>query len=382
VNAPARFGLACCLSEHERLQRVAAVQPGLISFAGGLPDPELFPKRELAGAFVQVLELPGSPALQYGWPEGHVGLRHDVARRLAQRGAELDPGRVIITSGAQQAIALAARACLGVGARVGVEERCYPGALDVFGALGAELTTLAAHADAYYVMPSVSNPLGQTMASAQRRQLLQRALHQRAWLLEDDAYAETVFDGGVPRPLCADAPERAFHIGTFSKVLCPGLRIGWLVPPRALFGRCLQLKQGSDLQANSLTQLILQRYLAAGGFDSHLERARRHYRRRARLLAGALRRYLPELRFREPLGGFSIWAESELMVDDDALLDAAVEQGVSFDAGRAFRWDADPRLSFRLSFSCVAEPDIERGVLRLARALLQCRRSIRLARPA
>jgi 2-aminoadipate transaminase len=382
VNASARFGLACSLSEHERLQRVAAAQDGVISFAGGLPDPQLFPKRELACAFTQALQLPGSPALQYAWPEGHAGLRHYVARRLSARGAELSPERVIITNGAQQAITLAARVCIQADARVGVDPCCYPGALDALRTLGARFTSLATATGCYYVMPSVSNPSGQMLPSAQRQHLIGRALRREAWILEDDAYAETRFDDVLPRPLCADAPEQVFHIGTFSKTLCPGLRIGWLVPPAALFAQCLQLKQGSDLQASSLTQLLLERYLAQGGYDLHLRQARRHYLRRVRLLGRALRRYLPELHFREPVGGFSIWVESELILDDDALLDAAVQQGVSFDTGRAFRWDTDPRLSFRLSFSCVPEADIEQGVLRLARALVHCRRSIRLARPA
>jgi 2-aminoadipate transaminase len=357
------------LGEHDQLQREAAARPDVISFAGGLPDPQLFPKGELSDAFRQALDLPGSPALQYGWPEGHSGLRQSVVRRLALRGVKLDAERVIITSGAQQALTLAARACVVSGMEVGVPERCYPGALEAFRSLGARLTSLMSRADTYYVMPSISNPLGQVMSPMQRRQLLQRARRCEAWVLEDDAYAETLFEGPAPRPLLAEAPERVFHIGTFSKSLCPGLRIGWLVPPRAQFGVCLQLKQASDLQANSLTQLLLERYLAHDDFDAHLRRARRDYQHRSRLLARALRRYLPELSFHDPAGGFSIWVESELVLDEHRLLDAAVEQGVSFDPGRAFRWDSDPRLSFRLSFSCVPEAAIDRGVVRLARAL-------------
>jgi len=381
VSLSPESGLTC-LSEHDQLQREAAARPDVISFAGGLPDPQLFPKRELADAFRQALDLPDSPALQYGWPEGHAGLRQAVAKRLSRRGLELDPEQVIITSGAQQAITLAARACVVSGMEVGVPERCYPGALDAFRSRGARLTSLASRADAYYVMPSTSNPLGQVMSPMQRRQLLERARRCEAWVLEDDAYAETLFEGSAPRPLLAEAPERVFHIGTFSKALCPGLRIGWLVPPRAQFGVCLQLKQASDLQANSLTQLLLERYLAQDGFDEHLNLARRHYQQRARLLARALRRYLPELSFQDPAGGFSIWVESELVLDEHALLDAAVEQGVSFDPGRAFRWDSDARLSLRLSFSCVQESAIDQGVVRLARALRRCRTTMRLARPA
>lgn len=377
---PSDPSLACCLSERDRLQRVAAARPGTISFAGGLPDPRLFPTQQLAQAFLAAVEVPGAPALQYGWPEGEAELRRHVAARLNRRGAALEAERVIITSGAQQGIVLALRACLHEGRRVGIDARSYPGALELLRSMRAELVPLESDAAAYYVMPSLNNPLGQSMQLDDRLQLLARARRSAAWVLEDDAYAELLFDASAPRPLLADLPERVLHIGTFSKALCPGLRIGWLVPPPELFKTCLELKQRSDLQANSLTQGLLQRYLAQGTFDEHLARARDHYARRADLLSGALRRYLPELRFRMPLGGFSIWVESDLLLSDESLLDAAVDRGVSFDAGRAFRWDGDPRLSFRLSFSCVNELDIEPGVVRLARALAQCRGNLRLAR--
>lgn len=364
--------LPSCLSEPERLQRVAAARASVISFAGGLPDPELFPRRRLAQAFGDALRLPGSPALQYGWPEGYAQLREVVAERLRRRGVPLDAERVLITSGAQQAISIALRACLRPEATVGIDAYSYPGALDALHAVGARPSSLVQPADAYYVMPALANPEGRTMTPLERARLLAQARRSDAWILEDDAYAETVFDGLPPVPLLAQAPERVFHIGTFSKALCPGLRIGWLVPPHRALETCLRFKQANDLQANSLTQILVERYLTSGDFDGHLRRVRARYRRRAWLLARALERELPQLRFQLPRGGFSIWLQSERPIDDARLLDTGLAHGVSFDAGRPFCRDAPRGLCLRLSYSSVPESRIEEGARRLARTLAAC----------
>lgn len=359
------------LSEHDRLQRLAAARSDVISFAGGLPDPKLFPRRELVRAFVATIERPSCAALQYGWPEGLLGLRRYVAERLVERGARVEPNQVVITSGAQQAIFFSLHAALRPGATLGVEPESYPGALDAARAFGATLTPLEAPAHAYYVMPSLGNPRGQPLSPAARERLLERARRARACIIEDDAYADTVFSGRALRPLLADAKERVFHIGTFSKTLCPGLRVGWVVAPERYLRRMLRAKQDNDLQANGLSQALLEAYLEGGTFEALKARARRRYRRRARLLAEAVRRYLPEFRFGEPSGGFSLWLESELPVSDGALYDAALREGVSFDLGRAFRRAPAPGdpLCLRLSYSCVAEEQIEAGAERLARAL-------------
>lgn len=360
--------LSGCLSEPERLQREAAARKDIISFAGGLPDPQLFPLRKLAQAFTDALLMPGCPALQYGWPEGYEPLRRAVAERLGRRGVAVDSARVLITSGAQQAISIALGACVQPGGCVGVDEFSYPGALDAVRAHGARPICASLPADAYYVMPGLSNPLGHTMTAPERGRLLDLCERTGGWLLEDDAYVETIFDGSAPKPLLAEAPERVFHIGTFSKALCPGLRIGWLVPPPSQFETCLRLKQSTDLQATSLTQILVERYLTRGDFDAHLRRARARYRKRARLLARALHRHLPDIDFVMPRGGFSIWAKCPRVVDDARLLDAALAHGATFDVGRAFCRDTEAGSWLRLSFSCAPETQIEEGVRRLARA--------------
>jgi 2-aminoadipate transaminase len=357
-----------CLGRHDQLARLAAEKPGLISFAGGLPDPSLFPKRALSEAFFVALEAHGRSVLQYGWPEGSLELREEVARQLAARGARVEPERVMITSGAQQAILVAMWAA-PQRRRIGVESESYPGALDAFRAAKAELVALEEPADLYYVMPSISNPRGQPMATRARHSLLARAKACGGYVLEDDAYDGTAFSGRTSRPLWADDPERVFHIGTFSKTLCPGLRLGWLIPPRRLARRALRRKQTQDLQTNSLSQAILVEYLRQGEFDSLKARARRHYARKAKLLRASVARHLPQFRHDAPAGGFSLWLESELECDDEHLLAAAIEHGVSFDPGRLFRTTGRRGLAIRLCFSAVEAAAIDEGVARLRRAL-------------
>jgi 2-aminoadipate transaminase len=365
-------GHAPSLGRHDLLARLAADKPGLISFAGGLPDPRLFPKRDLCEAFLVALSAHGRTALQYGWPEGSLELRGEVARELQARGADVEPERVIVTSGAQQAILLALSS-VSKRRRIAVDDESYPGALDAFRAAHAQLVQLAEPADLYYVMPGISNPRGQQMPAASRAALLERARHHAAYVLEDDAYDGTRFSGQRSRPLLADSPERVFHIGTFSKTLCPGLRLGWLVPPRRFARRALRRKQNQDLQANGLGQALLVEYLRQGRFESLKERARRRYQRKAKALSASVARHLPQFRFAPPLGGFSLWLESDLRCNEERLLEAAIERGVSFDPGSLFRVVPEPGLALRLSFSVVSEQDIDEGVARIAQALERVR---------
>jgi 2-aminoadipate transaminase len=262
------------------------------------------------------------------------------------------------------------------GARLGIEEQSYPGALEAAHAYGAELGSLEAPAAAYYVMPSISNPRGQPLAGALRDGLLARARARRSLIVEDDAYADTAFSGRPARPLLSDSPERVFHIGTFSKTLCPGLRVGWIVAPERYMRRVLRAKQSNDLQANGLSQSLLAEYLAQGSFDRLKQRARKVYQRRAKRLCHCLRERLPWLRFSEPVGGFSVWIETDSCSKEDELFELALEEGVSLDLGNAFCRSPSGRLSFRLSFSSVPEDSIDEGVYRLARTLhrLGCRK--------
>jgi len=356
------------LEPHEKQERAAAVDPNVISFAGGLPNPALFPRRALSKAFSVALHDSACQALQYGWPEGSEHLRHYIAESLRARGAAVDPKHVLITSGAQQAINLALNAAVREGDFVGVERESYPAALAAIRAAKGKIVPLEEAVRAYYVMPGIANPRGLPLDTTVRHTLLDRSRKQKAVIIEDDAYAETVFDGRVGRPLLADAPDRVFHVGTFSKTLAPGLRVGWLVCPPRFVKDALDSKQTLDLQANSLAQTLLEVYLKGRDYPRHLKRIRRDYAARARTLTALVRAHLPQFRFRMPQGGFSVWLESDLSLDEQALYDEALRNGVTFDCGSPFRPFTQSTLSLRLSYSAVQEQEMEQGIVRLAAA--------------
>ena len=358
------------LDPPDLLARRAAAKRGLISFAGGLPDPALFPKRQLGQAFIAALQADPAGALQYGWPEGSLELRQHIARQLAARGATVEPERIIVTSGAQQAIQIAV-SVVGERPHIAVERESYPGALDLFRSARATLRAIDEDAQLYYVMPAVSNPRGQSMPAAERLALLERARRCRGYIIEDDAYAGTEFSRTSEPPLLARRPERVFHVGTYSKTLCPGLRIGWLVPPRKLAKLALKRKQATDLQANGLSQALLAQYLRTNHFEHLQRRARAYYRRKLQRLLRAVKSELPQLECSVPSGGFSLWLTRKLQLDEARLLEIAVEQGVSFDLGQQFRTAPATDMAIRLCFSAVPEKDMPAGVSRIAKALVK-----------
>jgi 2-aminoadipate transaminase len=349
----------------DRLQRRAAAAPDMLSLAGGLPAQSLFPRRVIGTATLHALRQANCTALQYGWPEGAPELRAWIAARLAARGATVTDDDVIITSGAQQAIALAIDTVLDQGDAVSVDAESYPAALDLFRARGLIPTTSVA-ASMAYVMHGATNP----KSVGVDRTRLRAILDSGAPIIADEAYAELRFDGVIEAPLLVEAPDRTFHVGTFSKTLCPGFRIGWLIPPRARRADVVRLKAGADLQANSLSQSILSEMVRQWDYDAHLARARRVYARRADALLAAIRRWLPSgFDVAEPEGGFSIFLQADMEGDDARLLELAAQHGTAFDPGRLFRAEpAGAPLSFRLCHSSIRPKAIAAAVERLARA--------------
>jgi 2-aminoadipate transaminase len=353
----------------DELQRRGAAAPGVIGLGGGLPAPELFPRAELASSFFRAIRAPRCDALQYGWPEGREKLRSWVAKRLRRRGADIGERDVIITSGAQQALDLAVGLLFEKGDRIACDRESYPGALDLFRARGLKAVIGRRDVAGLYVMPKVSNPRGETMDEAARSEVLRHARRHGTPILEDDAYADLHFESTAGPPLLARDRRHVWHVGTLSKTVSPGLRVGWLVPPRAQRDAAIESKRQIDLQANSLSQTILEDFVDTCDYDAFTGRAARFYARRARRLARALRRHLKTWKFRAPEGGFSIWAETNVEGDDTAFLELALKRGVSFDPGSSFRSERDDRtIALRLAFSTEPGPRIEEGVARLARA--------------
>jgi 2-aminoadipate transaminase len=273
---------------------------------------------------------------------------------------------VIVTSGAQQALALTVGVLPEVKKSIGVAPETYPGALDLFRQKGA-LAEDDLHAGVSYVVSGVGNPSGVDLEPAERERLLASG----RFLVDDEAYAELRFDGKLGRPFCADAPDRVFHVGTFSKSLCPGLRVGWLVAPARFRQGLLAAKQSADLQAATLGQDVLERLLARLDWQEHLDRSRRVYARRIERLMDAVRRHLPSFSFREPEGGFTLFVTSNgSELDEIRTLERATALGTSFDPGSLFRRDQESRVfSMRLSPCNVPEASVDLAVSRLARAI-------------
>lgn len=353
--------------ELTRLIRKAAHVPGLISFAGGLPAADTFPREQLAQAAHDVIADGVPSPLQYDWPEGRDRLRSKLAKRLQARGLKVTQDELVITNGAQDALALTLEVLQPKEVRV--DRQTYPGALQALRAHGVKVRSHGL-TGARYLMPAIDNPRGQVMGEDE----LHRALHA-TWLIEDEAYAELRFDGPSPAPLAEKARERTFLLGTFSKTLSPGLRVGWLLPPPELLEAVRQAREGRDLMVNGLGEAMLDRILDTFDYDQHLEKLRALYASRCEQLSEALTR-LAGATFRAPQGGFAIWVETGLLGDDATLLSCALRCGVSFDPGSLFRpvdshkrGTEGPALAMRLSFSSVPREQIAEGVRRLARAL-------------
>lgn len=363
------------------MAREAASDPDVITLGAGLPAEETLPSAELSQAFARVMSSPklASEALQYGWPEGAAPLREYIAHRLAARGATVEPDEVIVTSGAQQALALIVSALKPLlpssKLQINVGERSYAGALELFRAHG--FACVVEPAPVVYAMPALANPGGERGLGPSPSPSSQPG----TWFIEDDAYADLSFDGRTPRSWLAINRCSVFHVGTLSKTVCPGLRVGWVVPPPALARSMLHLKREADIQTAGLGQSTALAFLQANDFDERLARLRTFYATRADALMSALRTHLPSWRFVEPEGGFSLWAEPDVPLQEAGFVAACLEAGVSLDPGSACRpvspgQEHTIAPGLRLCFSSQSERRLQAGTRRLARAYARLAASV------
>lgn len=361
----------------------ATMRPGMISLAGGLPAPQSFPAEALRAAFDAVLAAEPAQALQYSTTEGHPPLRAWIAARETASGVPTSAEQVLIVSGSQQALDLIGKAMVDEGSPLLVESPTYLGALQAFAPFGPVFRALPADdaglqpqaidaglahgARLAYVMPNFQNPTGTTLGLERRRTLAEAARRHDLWLLEDDPYGELWYRQAPPPSLRRIAPERTLRIGSFSKVLAPGLRLGYVVGPRPAIDLLARLKQATDLHTATLTQHAVARVLRDGVLDEHLPRVRRLYAGHAESMLGALRAHMPEgVRWTEPEGGMFVWLTAPAHIDTLRLLDRALAAGVAFVPGAPF-YAVDPRRhTLRLSFVTVPAAAIDRGVAILA----------------
>ncbi len=364
-------------------------RPGIISFAGGLPSPHTFPVDAFAEACAKVLRDDGRAALQYAASEGYAPLREAVAAMLPW---SVDPAQVLITTGSQQGLDLVAKVLIDSGSRLLVETPTYLGALQAFtpmepeivgvasdeeGVDPADLVSKAPGARFVYLLPNFQNPTGRTMSEARRAAVSAAASHAGLPIVEDNPYGDLWFDAPPALPLTARNPEGGIYLGSFSKILAPGLRLGFLVAPPAVAPKLLQAKQAADLHSPSFNQRVVAEVMRDGFLDRHVPTIRARYKAQRDAMLAALERQMAGLglRWNTPEGGMFLWARLPDGMDAVQLLPKAVDKGVAFVPGAPFyAGDADVR-TLRLSFVTATPEQIDTGIAALAAAIRENRGS-------
>ncbi len=357
-------------------------RPDIISFAGGLPSPKTFPVAEFEAACSRVLREDAEAALQYAASEGYGPLREMVAASLPW---PVDPSQVLITTGSQQGLDLAAKVLIDPGSRILVETPTYLGALQAFAPMEPRVTSVASDDEGvdidalrttqqagtparfFYVLPNFQNPSGRLMSETRRAALSRTAAEIGLPLIEDNPYGELWFDTPPPAPLTARQPDACLYLGSFSKVLAPSLRLGYLVAPPALFPKLLQAKQAADLHSPGFNQRVVAEVMKDGFLDRHVPRIRALYRAQRDVMLAALQQHMPEgVHWNRPAGGMFLWARLPAGLDAAALLPKALARGVAYVPGAAFYAGAADTRTLRLSFVTASPEEIARGIAALA----------------
>jgi len=373
-------------------------KPGIISFAGGFPDSAMFDVDGIREASNAALAKDAGAALQYGATEGFNPLREQLAQFMAQKGAQdVAPDQLIVTTGSQQALDLLGKTLIGPGDKVIVEGPTFLATIQCFRLYGADLVSapidgegvqtdrleqlIAEHKPKFvYLIPTFGNPSGAMLSAERRQRVLELAVKYNTLIVEDDPYGDLYF-GEVPPPsLLAMSPqvpgsrELLVHCGSLSKVLSPGLRVGWMIGPAELLAKATMCKQFSDAHTSTFAQATAAEYLKAGRMPATLDKVRSVYAQRARTMGDALRKELGDaVSFVQPQGGLFVWARltgaAGKVSDGNAYAKRAIEQGVAFVPGSPFFCAQPDHATFRLSFATAPEEKILEGVARLAKAL-------------
>lgn len=365
-------------------------RPEVISFAGGLPAPELFDLAGMREAFEQALsDAAGRRNLQYGPTEGNVALRELVAARMTRRGLPTRAEDLLITTGSQQALTLIAVALLDPGAVVAVEEPTYLAALQCFQLAGARVVPVASDADGLdpadladvlrrerptllYLVPTFANPTGRTLTAERRTAVAELAANNGLWVVEDDPYGELRYRGQHLAPLAAEpaAADRVLHLGSFSKVGAPGLRLGWVRAPAALRPALTVAKQAADLHTSTVDQAAAACYLASHDLDQHVHMLCEAYRGRRDTMLAALPEIAPSgTTWTDPDGGMFTWLRLPGQIDTAQLLPQALKRDVAYVPGAAFFSTTPDPATLRLSFTTNQPDRIAEGMQRLGDAL-------------
>ncbi len=381
-------------SDIREILKVTA-QPDIISLAGGLPAPELFPVDEYRRAFEWVLETNGAAALQYGPTEGYQPLREFVAARMRAFGMTCSADDVLITNGSQQALDLIGKILLNPGDRVVLENPSYLGAIQAFNQYEPDYAVVPMDDDGMqvealekilaqdaarpgrgrikliYALPNFQNPTGRTMSLERRSRLVEISARFGVPIVEDDPYGELRYEGEhLPSLKSFDTEGNVIFLGTFSKILAPGFRLGWTIASPSALEQIIHAKQPSDLHTGMAQQMATE-YVTRDGFvDRHVETIKRFYRERRDVMLRAMAEHFPpEARFTRPAGGLFVWAELPSHIDTRDLLLEAVKGKVAFVPGQGFHADGSGTNTMRLNFSNVPPEKLEEGVRRLGAAI-------------
>jgi 2-aminoadipate transaminase len=390
-------------AERTRMMRSSAMRdlmavtarPEVISLAGGLPDTSTFPPQTFAAQMTRIAQESAAEALQYGPTEGFEETVDCIAEVMAAEGMLPDPEDVIVTTGGQQAIDLACKTLVDPGDAVICEAPTYPGAVPVFCSYQADTIQIECDEEGMqieeleaalgrldgegrrpkfvYSVPSFQNPAGVTMSLERRRRLVELARQRELLVIEDNPYGLLRFGGEPLPPLYQlDGGDFVIYIGTFSKILSPGIRLGWMVAPPPVMEKVVLGKQAADLCTSTLTQHFVREYFAAGRWREYIANLVEIYRGRRDAMVEALRRHFPpQASWTEPEGGIFIWATLPEYIDTEDLLAKALREDVAFVPGRAAYVDGRGRSSMRLNFSGSGKDEIREGIRRIGKVVAE-----------
>jgi 2-aminoadipate transaminase len=360
-------------------------RPEIISFAGGLPSPATFPVERMKAAYDKVLSESGKVALQYGPTDGYAPLREWIAHSLSTEGTKILPEQILMVSGSQQALDLIGKVLIDEGSRVLVETPSYLGALQAFsvyrpefasvatdddGLVPASIAQVAEGARLLYSLPNFQNPTGRSLSIARRRELVDTCARLGLPLIEDDPYGALSYSGEPMPKMVAMNPEGVIYMGSFSKVLTPGIRLGYVCAPLPLVRRLELAKQAADLHTAQLTQMVVHEVVKDGFLDEHIPTIRTLYGQQCRAMLDAMAEHFPaSVRWTKPDGGMFIWVTLPQSIDAMKLLDQAIAARVAFVPGAPFYANDPETNTLRLSFVTVPPERIREGIAILGKLI-------------
>lgn len=365
-------------------------RPEVISFAGGLPASELFPIQEIKEVNDYVLDCCGEQALQYTTTEGFQPLRRWIAERMNSRlGTSFDEDNIMITHGSQQALDLTGKVFLEEGDVVLCESPTYLAAISAFRAYGCRFAEVETDEDGMvisrlekaleenpeakliYIVPDFQNPTGRTWSLARRRQLAELSAKYNVVVIEDNPYGELRYEGDfLPSVKSFDKEGNVLCTGTFSKIFCPGYRIGWIAGEKEVIRKYVLVKQGVDLQCNTVAQMVISSFLEKYNIDDHIDKIREVYHRRRDAAVDSIERFFPDnIKYTKPEGGLFLWVELDEKMNTTKLLEKCLEQDVAFVPGDSFYPNSGKTNTMRINFSNTQEEKIVEGIRRIGNAI-------------